>query len=115
MRRVSGEAAADVAAAMRGDATAVAEDLDHRRGGADVDALADERVRDAVVVMVELDVVVDVDADGGLPRGDVEAARRQRPQRGPVKVPPERAARAVELREWAIVEPVESPADRGVG
>src|SRR5438093_5363129 len=63
MRRLRREAVADVAAAMGGDAAAVAEDLDHRRGGADVDALADERVGDAVVVLVELEVIVDVDAD----------------------------------------------------
>src|SRR5437867_7563199 len=69
MCRLRREAVADVAPAMGGDAAAVAEDLDHRRGGADVDALADERVGDAVVVLVELDVIVDVDADVGLPRG----------------------------------------------
>src|SRR5437762_430537 len=112
MRRLRREAVADVAPAMGGDAAAVAEDLDHRRGGADVDALADQRVGDTVVVMVELDVVVDVDADVGLPRGDVEAARRQWPQRGTIEILPERAARAVELRERPIVEPVEPRADR---
>ena len=43
-------------------ARALEEDLDGRGGAADLDLLADELVRHAVEVAVELDAVIDVDA-----------------------------------------------------
>jgi hypothetical protein len=59
---------------MRGDAPALEEELDDGRGEADLDALVQELVGDAVVVVVDGDVVVDVDASVGplgelVPRG----------------------------------------------
>jgi hypothetical protein len=58
---------------MRGDPAALVEDLDDGRRGPDVDAPAGQRMRDAVVVAAELDVVVDAHADVHLPPRDLEA------------------------------------------
>jgi hypothetical protein len=66
-------------------------------------------------VPVEFQVIVDVDPDVGLPERDLEAARRQRPQRRPIELTPERAARAVEARERPVVEPREPLVNRLVG
>ena len=62
---------------MGGDALAAMDDLHRRGGGAPVDALVHERVRDRVVVAGELDVIVDVDA-GELPLGVDEGLGGQR-------------------------------------
>ena len=67
---------AGVAAGVRGQAPPVVEDL-HRGGGkADLDLLVHQRVRNRVVVAVDLDVVVDVDL-GVLPVPMAEALLRQ--------------------------------------
>jgi len=100
---------------MQGHAATVPEDLHHRDRRADVDTLADELVGDAVVVVVEFEVVVDVDADVDFPCGDVEAPWWQRPPRRPIELLPERAARAVEPGERSVVEPLEPGTDRVIG
>ena len=53
---------------MDGDALVIEKTLDRRGRDADLELSFDERVRDAVVVAVNLDVIVDVDA-GFLPFG----------------------------------------------
>ena len=50
-----------VAAHVRGDAAALEEALDRRVGETRHDVLADQRVRHAVVMPVDLDVIVDAD------------------------------------------------------
>jgi len=56
--------AAASAAAMRGDAAVLEEDLDDG-GGEPHDPLVQELVGDAVVVVLDCDVIVDVDASVG--------------------------------------------------
>ena len=67
---------------MRGDALAAVEDLDGGRGQARVGVFVDERVGDGVVMAVELDVMVDVDAGTDFPLAVDEGLRRQRAERG---------------------------------
>jgi hypothetical protein len=47
---------------MGSDPPVLEKDLDRALGGANVDLLVDEDIRDAVVVLFELDMIVDVDA-----------------------------------------------------
>ena len=82
---VGGVAAADVAADVGGDALAAVEDLDGRRGQPRIDVLVDERVGDGVVVPVQLDVIVDVDARVDLPLAVDERLGGQRPEGGLVE------------------------------
>ena len=70
---------------MAGDAAAAVEALDGTGGQPDVELATDQRVRDGVVVAVDLDVVVDVDADG-LPLGEDVGGVGQGPQRRPVEL-----------------------------
>ena len=85
---------ADVA----GDALAAMEALDGAGRQSDVELAADERVRDRVVVPVDLDVVVDGHADG-LPLGEDVGADGQRAQCRPVELLERRAPRPRELAE----------------
>ena len=50
-----------VAALMDPDALAAMEDLDGARGDADVDFLANERVRNRIEEVMDLDVVIEID------------------------------------------------------
>src|SRR5712691_755191 len=79
--RVGGVLAADGAPPMGRDALAAVKDLDGRRGQARVDVLVQERVGDGVVMAVELDVVVDVDASPDLPVAVDEGLRGERAER----------------------------------
>ena len=74
VRGVGGVLAPAVAAAMGGDAPALEEQLDDRRREPDLDALVHELVGDAVVVVLDGDVVVDVDP-GVAPLGELVARR----------------------------------------
>jgi hypothetical protein len=69
---------------------------------------------DAVEVMIEFDVVVDVYSDIDLPLGELEPRAGQWLQSRTVELGPPRAPGAVEAREGPIVEPVEPLADRPV-
>ena len=53
--------AADVASLMDADALAAMEDLDRSRGDPHVDLGADERVRDRIQKVMDLDVIVEID------------------------------------------------------
>src|SRR5712691_1693376 len=77
---------------MGRDALAAVKDLDGRRGQARVDVLVQERVGDGVVMAVELDVVVDVDASPDLPVAVDERLRGERAERRLIKTLEEVAA-----------------------
>jgi len=67
-----------------GDALAAVQDLEVMRRDAQLDLRVYQRVRDAVVVLLVDDVVVDVDL-GGPVAGELVAGRWQRPQGRPVE------------------------------
>lgn len=83
--RVGGVAAAAMAADVGGDPLAAMEDLDGRGREARIDVLVDEGVGDGVVMPVQLDVIVDVDASVHLPLAVDEGLGRQGAERGPVQ------------------------------
>jgi hypothetical protein len=98
---------------MRGDAAALEEDLDDGGGEAGLDPLVQELVRDAVVVVLDRDVVVDVDA-GVHPLGELVSARRQRAQQRTIELLEELAPRDAELAHRPRVERGEQLPDCGV-
>ena len=53
---------------MDADALAPMEDLDCSRGDPHVDIGADERVRDRIQEVMDLDVVIEIDARAAIPR-----------------------------------------------
>ena len=77
---------------MSGDALAAVKDLDGGRGQAGVDVLVQEGGGDGVVMAVELDVVVDVDAGTNLPVAVDEGLGGERAERGLIELLEERAA-----------------------
>ena len=113
VRRVGRVLGAPTAPAVRGDPPALEKDLDDGGGEADLDALMQELIGDAVVVVVDGDVVVDVDA-GVEPVGELVAGRRQRAQQRTVELLEERATRDTELAHGSCVERCEPLPDRGV-
>jgi len=60
MFRVSAVGVFDEAAHVTGDALALVEELDGVVGGTAPELLANERISDAVVVIIEADVIVNV-------------------------------------------------------
>ena len=102
-----------VIAPMGGDALAAMEELDGRRADARVHDLVDQGVGDGVVVAVNLDVVVDVDA-GDRPLAVDERLGRQRPQRGPVQSLEELAAAGAVQAHGPRVQVGEELGDAGV-
>ena len=97
-------------AAVRGHPLALEEAFDAARGKTNLDLLPDERVRHAVVMAIDLDVVIDVGA-GLLPVRVLEGRRRQGSERrtvqGLVGVP----AAAGELSEGPAIEVVDETGD----
>src|SRR5438552_1339302 len=75
-----------------GHALAAMEDLDGGRGAARVDVLVQERMRDGVVVPVDVDVVVDVDPRVDRPVADDEGLGREGMERGLIKLGEELAS-----------------------
>ena len=65
MLRDRGVPPSGVGTTMGSDPPVLEKDLDRALGGANVDLLVDEGVRDAVVMLLELDMIVDV-GDGSL-------------------------------------------------
>src|SRR5690349_18777712 len=110
----SGVSATPVGGAdVRGDALVLMEDLEGRGGEADFDLTRDERVRDAVEMAADLDVVIDVDA-GLFPFGEFIASGRQRRERWQVERFVLRTARAGEFFERPIIETVKQVAQRSI-
>jgi len=68
--------AAGMGTQMGGHTAVLERNLDGMLGGPDIDLLANERVRDTVVMLVELDMVVNVDP-GLLPHGEFIRGCRQ--------------------------------------
>lgn len=68
-------------AGVHRDATVAKEDFHRTLGNPQVDFLVDESIGDAVVVVLELDIVVDVDT-GLFPQGELVGLRRQRSEVG---------------------------------
>ena len=99
---------ADVA----GNALSAMEALDGAGRQPDIELAADERVRDRVVVPVDLDVVVGGHPDG-LPLGEDVGAVGQRAQGRTVELLELRAPRPRELAERPGVEPFEQLGDPG--
>ena len=113
-RQVLGDGAVAAAlrrAQVRGHALAAAEDLDGVRRDAQLHRGVHERVRHAVVMAVEHDVVVDVDL-GRPVAGELVAVRRQRPQRRPIERLVGTAPAARQALERPAVEVAEQLADR---
>ena len=102
-----------VAAGMGRHAAALEEDLDGRRGVADLDLLAEELEGHAVVVPLDDDVVVHVGA-AVLPVREDVARGRQGLEGRTVELLVERAAADAQLLHRPVVELVEEDADRRV-
>src|ERR1035437_1720010 len=110
----SGVAAVLTAPGMARHAAAIDEDLDHRGADADVRPLADELVWNAVVVVVDLEVVVDADL-GPLPGGELVGPGRKRAESRSIDRLKDAAPRPIELSEGPVVQPGEAFSDRGIG
>ena len=106
VRRGRGEAADAAIADVAGDTLTTMEELDHRRGDARLDLLADQCLRHAVAVAFDLDVVVNVDLDG-FEAGHLVALQRQRQQGRRVDFREGAGAAAWQLLERLVVEPRE--------
>src|SRR4029077_12772217 len=101
-------------ALMRGDALTLVENLDGTGSEARLDFGADEAMRDAVVVRLDLDVIVDTDpADS--PLGEHVRALRQGLERRPVDLLRQLAAGDAEPPDRPLlVEPRQQLGDRRV-
>ena len=105
--------AALVGAHVTGDALAPEEHLDGGGGEARPHAMADQGVRHAVVVAIDIDVVVE--GDGAfLPLGEHVGRRRQRAHRRPVERLEDAAPGARQSLERTIVEVGQERSDRRV-
>ncbi len=113
VRGDGGEAADPAVAGMAGDALAAMEQLDHRRGDARLQHLANQGLRHTVAVALELDVVVDVDLDG-LEVRHLVALQRQRQQGRRVDLGEGAGAAARQLLERLVVEPGQQQRHRRV-
>jgi hypothetical protein len=89
------------------------EHLDRARAGADVGPLAHEGIRDAVVVALVLDVIIDAHLRP-LPGRVLVRGRRQRAQGRPIELREQARPRPWELLEWPVVQPGDALADRPV-
>ncbi len=95
------------------EALSAVPDLDDGRRRANLHALANQRVRSAVVPSVEADVVVDVDASAG-PLAWLEATRGELLQRRLIDALERSAARAGQLLERARVQLIDKLRDRDI-
>ena len=86
-----------IAAHVQPDAHTAQQHVDGRRRQAHVDGGVNQRMRDGVIVPVDLDVIIDIDAGVG-PIGVDVAIPRQRLQRRPIEALEERAPRAAAVR-----------------
>ena len=105
-----GSEAAGTRAQMGRNALAAMQQLDGVRGDAGVQRLADQRVRHAIAMLVDLDVVVNMNLDGA-ELGDLIGNRRQRTQRRGVQCSEGAGAAARQLLERAFVQILEQRTD----
>src|ERR1700758_4464033 len=101
------------AAAMAGDPFAAMKDLDCRAGDERLDLLAEQLMRHAVVMLADLDMVVETDP-AALPFGIFVGQRRQRSERGFVKLLEKSPPAGAPAAHQAIVQLIEQSADRSV-
>ena len=111
---LGGVPAPQMAADMGGHALAAMEQLDRGEGQAGVDVLVAEGVGDRVVMPVQLDVVVDVDAGVVVPLADDEALGGQRPEGGLVQAHEEVVAAGAVQAHGAGVQVLEELGDARV-
>jgi len=97
------KAALPAVARVAGDALAAMHELDHGRRQARLKLLPDQRVRHAVAVALDLDVVVDVHPDG-LERRHLVALQRQRHQGRRIDLGEGAGAAAGQFLERLVVE-----------
>src|ERR1700751_3855166 len=102
-----------VTALMHGDASRVEEALDSRGAEARLDLMADEVVRNAVVVTIDLDVVIDADARS-LPERVLVRGDRQRLHRRTIERLERRTPIGRQSLERALVQFNHERRDRGV-
>jgi len=93
---------------------AAGEQLHRPSGDPGIEALADQGVRDAVAVAIDLDAVVDVDLDA-LEAGELVAAGRQRHECGAIDVGEHARPRAGQLLERARVQCRQQRGDCAIG
>ena len=104
---------AQVGSHMHGHPLAFEEALDRGGGKAHLELVAHQAMRDAVIVAVDLDVIVDVH-DRALPLGELVACRRKRRHGGAINRGKGARPRAFELLERAVVQIDKQFADRRV-
>src|SRR5271165_5913654 len=102
-----------VAARMARDPLAVVEYLDGARGDAGIHLLAEQRVRHRVEETLDLNMVVDADADEA-PFGILVVLLWQRPHGRPLDRFEQLAAADAEAAHLAPVHPLECNANRGI-
>ena len=88
---------------MGGDAFAELKDFDGGGGEASLQLLTGELIGNAVVMPVDLDVVIDVGADG-FPIGHHIAFGRQRLKSGPIHFDEQRSASAVAFAKSTMIQ-----------
>lgn len=99
-------------ALMRGNALALVEDLNRACGKPHFDLGADKAMRNAAVVVSDLDMIVDADASDA-PLGEDVRAGRQGLQRRPIDLVEQMPARYAEPADRAfVIEPVQHRANR---
>ena len=98
---------------MDGDALIVEKAFDGRGCDADIKLAFDQRMRDAVVVAVNLDMIIHVGA-GLLPFGVFIGFGGQGLEGGSFQSFKLRVARAWQFLEWLVVENVEQLEDGGI-
>ena len=114
MPRYGGMLVVAAHALMRGDPFALVENLDGARGEAHLDFSADEAMRDAVVMRLDLDVIVDANpADP--PLGEHVRVLRQGLERRPIDLLQQLAAGHAEPSDRPfLIEPDQQLGDRRV-
>jgi hypothetical protein len=99
------------AAQMRCDALAAQENLDGSGGDPRLDFVTDETMRNAVVVLGDLDVIIEIDA-AALPLRILVGFLRQRQQRGTIELVEQLTPALPPAPQRAIVEIDQKAADR---
>ncbi len=105
--------AARVAALVGGHPLAAMEDLDHARGGANLDLGADQRMRNRVEEVVDLDVIVEVDARAS-PLGELPVVGGQRNEGVALDPVEQFAAAQAQLAHRPLVHALHGQRDRRV-
>jgi hypothetical protein len=98
---------------MSGNTLAAMQQLDGVRGETRIQRLTDQRVRHAIAMLVDLDVVVDMNLDGA-ELADLVGDRRQRTQRWGVQCREGAGAAARQLLEGAVIQHGQQRGNRAI-